>query len=289
VCVCVCDKQQDDEESQISKSNLTLRYSQVIPLVLHLPWESMAHLKGISATQMHTATRTHVIFLHGYGQCAALLARKTAALARVLSRHARVTFLDAPVTLPPTPPSPSLLEEHASDAPDTRLDPATPPVLESRAWFSLSRDTISSIVPYEGFETAVAHVRQCMQDDVHAAGGAPTRTVVIGFSQGATLAVFLAALNLVDAAVAVAPYPVKDPGASARMAAAFARNAPQAPVLAFAGKRDTLVPPCETQTAIAAFRSRGTGDLVLHEAGHVFPSDASTRKTIASFVLGEGR
>jgi predicted esterase len=242
---------------------------------------------GYQRNAMHTATRTHVIFLHGYGQCAALLARKTAALARVLSQHARVTFLDAPVTLPPPPPSSP--DAHASDAPDTRLDPATPPVLESKAWFSLSRDTISSVVPYEGFDTAVAHVRQCMQDDAHAAGGAPTRTVVIGFSQGATLAVYLAALNLVDAAVTVAPYPVRDPDASARMAAAFAMNAPQAPVLAIAGKRDTLVPPCETQTAIEAFCSRGTGDVVLHEAGHVFPSDASTRKTIASFVLGEGR
>lgn len=193
-----------------------------------------------------------ILCLHGFHQNAGILAHKIRELTRALQRQGHeVSFLDGPL----------LLDDACSTAGPLR------------GWFALTRDTIAASVPYEGFTEALATVEGAMAGA--AAEGRPI-DLLLGFSQGATLACFCLAMGMVAKAVLVAPYPIRDPTLAAQLEGARVTGR----ALLVTGDADTLVSASESELAVGRICEV---TVLRHHAGHVIPSGSALKAALLQF------
>ena len=206
-------------------------------------------LRGVLRAPPTAARRPRILCLHGNGTCGDILRRQTAALWAQLD--ADCTFLDGDL---PTVASDPAISEFFPGLPQLRY--ATPSKLPAAG------DAIEAGGTYVGLEAALERIAAA------AAGAAEPYDGVVGFSQGANLAVALAAKLEAEKKPLrfVVAFCGSQFGWASQLPELFA--APLAtPALLVRGEKDTLCPAPLCEALAALFRA-GAVATVAHTAGH---------------------
>lgn len=236
-----------------------------------------------------------VLALHGKGQTADVLSKKCDRLfARFKQAGFPVDVLDGPFTVVPADGD-LVFSDNASSLtpPRSMTDGAMEEI--RRAWFDLPRAHLFDAVPYVGFDVSVRTVvdavhaiqsRYARSGDVDADKRIKPKVVLFGFSQGASIACYCVAMQIVDAAIVVATTGVRDPVLVERITKKTETETEaekRGRILCFSGERDDLVPLAETETSMSRLPNV-TYQILTHGAGHVVPSTAAARDAMLAFL-----
>lgn len=204
--------------------------------------------------------------LHGYAQNGPLFRSRTGALRKAL-KGVDFDFLDAPHTA-----SASFLGESGGEDAERGA-----PLGWWNAAESSTRPSLSAM--YVGLEESLSLVSGKLQSDGPYDG-------VLGFSQGATLAVLACLLASPPppfrVAVLVAGFMPRDESVLQRMSASAAHNG-ALPIasLHVSGSSDSFVPTSSTEQLSRHF---GVAEMFTHSGGHGIPSGAGFRNTVKDFI-----
>lgn len=227
----------------------------------------------LSMTASLTSCKPRILCLHGYYQHASIFANKIAGARRKIEREYDLHFLDGPILLPPLETSDTAIDEFGAEEPTSLLS------LPSRGWWCKSEAGDYSLI-HEAFEYISRHIKEeCAQYDA-----------IIGFSQGGTLATALAVSgiigpNLRAVVTAGAPYNQQ----VFQIALELQSTSPNdvvngfdnVPKLHFAGSTDALV---SMESTSELCRIGGSGELIVHDQGHLFPTRSARVKEILDFL-----
>ena len=243
-----------------------------------------------SGTEAPPRKQPRMLCLHGYMQNAAILAHKL----RPFGKFAELVFIDGPLRVEnlesesESESTPAAVPIAASAATGNRgsskacgeveVEVAVAVAVEAntsemRAWFPLSRSSIFATWNAEttaGLERAARNVAAFI-----AAEGIDC---VLGFSQGATLALHLLRTGAVRRGVLFSPYAIQD---DPLLSATTSGSALRGSALVFCGERDDLVPPASSEAAAKQVLS---AVVVRHAAGHVIPVNAATKDRVRAFL-----
>ncbi|KAF8912681.1 FSH1-domain-containing protein [Mucidula mucida] len=235
-----------------------------------------------------------ILVLHGYSQNAAIFSKRIGALRKQCGKSVDFVFLDGPIVLQPvdlfgasssneTSTEGRLAELGASEAGATD-DPA----LKPRGWYKANHDKTKAI----GLEDSLVLLRETLKERKFDG--------VFGFSQGACMAAFLAALLerpevyppfLVDGkpphppfqfCVSVAGFKIVDP-----LSEVVFKTSYDTPTLHVIGKTDIIVTPERSQSLLDVSTHKRVEE---HDGGHFVPSKTNWRKFLAAYLkdpLGE--
>jgi hypothetical protein len=229
--------------------------------------------RTLSMTASLTSCKPRILCLHGYYQHASIFANKIAGARRKIERAYDLHFLDGPILLPPLQVGDNDNDEFGAEEPASLLS------LPPRGWWCKS-ETGDYLLIHEAFEYIAKHVKEeCVQYDA-----------IIGFSQGGTLATALAVSgilgpNLRAVVTAGAPYNQQ----VFQIALELQTTSPNdvvngfdnVPKLHFAGSTDALV---SLESTSELCRSGGSGKLIVHDQGHLFPTRSARVKEVLDFL-----
>lgn len=194
-----------------------------------------------------------ILCLHGGRQSGAIMSNKIAGARRKLAREYELCFLDAPIVSQGSNPNQL----------DTQL-----------AWWNRDEDG-KHILVQEAFDYVLQQTKGESYD------------ALLGFSQGGLLATALALSGIIPGirAVVTAGSPMVDEAFQVAMDMAIdeatIENGKNIPKYHFAGETDTIVPVESSRTVCQA---GGSGVLVLHEKGHLFPTRAQYVNEMMEFL-----
>nr|GAT48770.1 predicted protein [Mycena chlorophos] len=221
-----------------------------------------------------SAPATTILALHGFSQNASIFSKRLGALRKQCGNSVEFVFVDAPMILQPV--------DLAGFASTEALD-ATGAGSESRAWFRWNETKNEAV----GLPDSIAFLRDVLKSR-HFDG-------VLGFSQGATVAGFLAALLerpeaypdfMVDGKAPHPPFKFCVAVSGFRMRGAigeavFASNY-RTPTLHVIGHNDVVVIEERSRTLIAVSDNARVEE---HDGGHFVPSKTNWRKFFAAYFL----
>lgn len=209
-----------------------------------------AYCSSMSIMTM-TTRRPRILCLHGANQSASIFSQKIGGARRKLARPYDLVFLDGPVERPEG----------------------------GRTWWT--RHGIDGT--HTGMEEALAYVRTELTTDNFDA--------VLGFSQGGTLATALAVsgvLNVRAVVTAGAPHVPEMSSLARTMASDHDTDATKddhagflVPKLHLAGETDAVIP---VESVRRLSEDAGSGTVLLHEQGHLFPTRAAMVKQVVEFL-----
>lgn len=220
-----------------------------------------------------------VLMLHGYAQSATIFSKRMGAVRKACGKDVDFVFLDAPHVLSPADIASSFNtpeELGASEA--AEVDPA----LKPRGWWKADPERKQTI----GIEASITLLRDVLKKD-HYDG-------VFGFSQGASMAAFLAALLerphlrpefLVDGeaphpplefCVAVAGFRTRGSDGDAVFATPFVT-----PTLHVLGRNDVIVVEERAKTLLDVSANKR---VEWHDGGHFVPSKANWRSFFREYL-----
>ncbi|KIY62108.1 FSH1-domain-containing protein [Cylindrobasidium torrendii FP15055 ss-10] len=223
------------------------------------------------------ASSKSVLVLHGYAQNATIFSKRLGALRKACGKDVDFFFLDGPLVLQPAdmPGDPKELGSEASTNTD---DPALTP----RGWYKAGQGVKSALA----IEESLALVKKTLKEK-HYDG-------IFGFSQGACMAAFIAALlehperypDWVEDGK-----PIHPPFQFCIAAAGFKINDPLAPVifgdsystptLHIIGATDIIVTEERAQSLLDVSANKR---VERHDGGHFIPSKANWRKFLAAYL-----
>ncbi|KIJ15528.1 hypothetical protein PAXINDRAFT_169001 [Paxillus involutus ATCC 200175] len=223
------------------------------------------------------ATTRKVLMLHGYAQNASIFSKRLGALRKAMGKDIEMVFIDGPVVLQPVD-----LDGPTANALGASEVTTADPTLTPRAWWKANPDrTVAS-----GLEDSLKLLRDVLRQD-HYDG-------VFGFSQGAAMAAFLAALLekphsypvfLVDGqpphppfqfCVSVSGFKVNDPLANEVFGQSYAT-----PTLHVIGKTDVVVVEERSKILLDVSAKARVEE---HEGGHYVPSIAKWRNFLRDYL-----
>jgi hypothetical protein len=230
--------------------------------------------RTLSMTASLTSCKPRILCLHGYYQNASIFSNKIAGARRKIEREYDLHFLDGPILLPPLEIGDTAVDEFGTEEPTSLLSSLPP-----RGWWCKSETGDYSHI-HEAFEYIAKHVKEeCVQYDA-----------IIGFSQGGTLATALAVSgilgpNLRAVVTAGSPYNQQ----VFQIALELQSTSPNdvvngfdnVPKLHFAGSTDALV---SMESTSELCRSGGSGKLIVHDQGHLFPTRSARVKEVLDFL-----
>jgi predicted esterase len=207
---------------------------------------------AMSTSPLESRKMKRILCLHGKMQSGAIMSNKIAGARRKLAREYDLHFLDAPIVL---------TSEGGSE-----MGPQL-------AWWTRNEDG-KHILVQEAFDYVLQKTKGESYD------------ALLGFSQGGVLAT---ALSLSGAfpdvrAVVTAGSPMVDEAFQVAMDMAdeaTVENGKNIPKYHFAGETDVMVPVESSRTMC---EEGGSGVLVLHEKGHMFPTRAQYVNEMMEFL-----
>jgi hypothetical protein len=228
----------------------------------------------LSMTALLTSCKPRILCLHGYCQHGSIFSNKIAGARRKIEREYDLHFLDGPILLPPVGIE---IGDNAIDE-FGAAEPASLSLLPPRGWWCKSETGDSTLI-HEAFEYIARHVEEeCVQYDA-----------IIGFSQGGTLATALALSGVLGPKLRAvvttgAPYnhevfqiALELQSASPNVVNGF----DNVPKLHFAGSTDALV---SMESTSELCKVGGSGKLIVHDQGHLFPTRSARVKEILDFL-----
>ncbi|KAJ7057163.1 serine hydrolase FSH [Mycena amicta] len=219
---------------------------------------------------------TTVLALHGFSQNSAVFSKRLGALRKQCGKSVEFVFIDAPMILQPVDlvGSASAQALDAGDAGDAA---------ESRAWFRWNEDKNEPV----GLPQSVQLLRDVLKSR-HFDG-------VLGFSQGAAVAGFLAALLerpeiypdfLVDGKAPHPPFKFCVAVSGFRLRGSLGDSVFSAnyhtPTLHVLGRNDVIVIEERSRKLIDVSENARVEE---HDGGHFVPSKTSWRKFLAAYLV----
>jgi len=214
-------------------------------------------------TAAENARKPKILCLHGKFQNASTFSNKIAGARRKIARGYDMLFIDGPI----------VLEDGYKGDPVNKDNPP-------RAWWLRSEDGSHIFV-----RDALVHaIGQCNREEID---------VILGFSQGGTLATALASSgafpNLKCVITAGAPYVADAFDEAAKLAEEYQNDKSTSlyelglgiPKFHMAGENDALVAVESTESLC---EKGGSGTFVVHEQGHLFPTRALRVQQVLDFL-----
>ncbi|KAJ7216518.1 FSH1-domain-containing protein [Mycena pura] len=237
-----------------------------------------------------TAGKKTVLALHGFSQNATIFAKRLGALRRQCGKAVEFVFVDAPIILQPADLVESTLASASESQPASTLDAldATDAIEteQARAWFRWMPHKSEAV----GLPESIEFLRDVLKSR-HFDG-------VIGFSQGAGMAGFLAALLerphaypafLVDGqpphppfefCVAVSGFRLPGPIGDVVFSSNYTT-----PTLHIIGRNDVVVIEERSRQLVRASENARVEE---HDGGHFVPSKADWRRFLAAYLQDPG-
>ena len=202
-------------------------------------------LASAMSTPQSSDKMMRILCLHGKSQSGAVLSNKIAGARRKLARVYELDFMDAPIPL----------EEEGQ-----------------LAWW-LRDEHGKHILVEDAFEY------------VSKAVGKQNFDAILGFSQGGALATALAVSGTVPGVRAVltagAPFVQEAFDVARKRAQETIDHGLSIPKLHYAGETDAMVPVESTRKLC---EEGGSGELIVHEKGHMFPTKSASVKEMLDFL-----
>lgn len=255
-------------------------------VVVHALSTGMSAKSGIQQT-------LKILMLHGYTQSGPLFDAKTKALQKTL----RKTFPGIYLSFPTGP-----LKLRASHVPGSEANAEDDTEIEAYGWWRRS----STVEPpeYMGFDEGLDFVANILKQEGPFDG-------VIGFSQGAAMAVMISSLlegesrreafkKAEDSSNLAIPFPSSFAGLSyppmkfcvtysgfiapGERYAAFYHPCVNTPTCQFIGSLDTVVEESRAEALIEATGGRDRANIIVHPGGHFVPNSRQYIDSLAAFV-----
>jgi predicted esterase len=197
--------------------------------------------------------RARILCFHGRCQNGSIFHEKISGARRKLQKMYDLVFIDAPLPIKDEPP-------------------------HSLAWWSRDDNP-------DSYHSSIQRAMEYVQN--HELVQGQTFDVLLGFSQGGTLATALAISGCIQGVRAVvtagAPFVPEALQVAETMAHTFMTipGHNNIPKLHLAGEMDTLVPVESTRILC---EKAGYGQIILHEQGHLFPTRSVPVSTVLNFL-----